>query len=168
MTTKTYEFCCGDGSKTLTAVAYPAAAGHSVALLEQRGWVGGGCITREVTVPGFKHDLHTTKVFLVKANFLGHCHELGLLSKVGLKYVETDDPYHDSLSQDGSGIRVFTDLERVREALTSINADDAAEYRIFTSHAMTFVELMSWGMLSPPPNRATFPEVLNQSSDSRS
>lgn len=168
MSTKTYDFVVvGGGSNTLTAAAYLAAGGHSVAVLERRGWVGGGCITREATIPGFKHDLHATNVFLVKANPLIRHDELGLLSKFGLQYVETDDPYHGSLFDDGSGIRVYTDLERTCEALADINADDARAYRKFAGHAMGFVDLMSWGMFSPPPNPVAFLELLHQSSEGR-
>lgn len=168
MSAQTYDFVVvGGGSNTLTAAAYLAAGGHSVAVLERRAWVGGGCITREATLPGFKHDLHATNVFLVKANPLIRCDELGLLSKFGLQYVETDDPYHGSLFEDGSGIRVFTDLERTVEALMPINADDARAYRQFAGHAMKFVDLLSWGMFSPPPNPVAFLELLNQSDDGR-
>lgn len=168
MSAQTYDFVVvGGGSNTLTAAAYLAAGGHSVAVLERRAWIGGGCITREATVPGFRHDLHATNVFLVKANPLIRCDELGLLSKFGLQYVETDDPYHGSLFDDGSGIRVYTDLERTVEALAQINADDARAYRDFAAHAMKFVDLLSWGMFSPPPNPRTFLELLNQSSEGR-
>ncbi len=168
MSARSYDFVVvGGGSNTLTAAAYLAAGGHSVVVLERRGWVGGGCITREATVPGFKHDLHATNIFLVKANPLIRCDELGLLSKFGLTYIETDDPYHGSLFDDGSGIRVFTDLERTVDALIPINADDARAYRKFAAHATKFVDLMSWGMFSPPPNPATFLELLNQSEDGR-
>jgi phytoene dehydrogenase-like protein len=168
MSTKTYDFVvAGGGSNTLTAAAYLAAAGHSVVVLERRAWAGGGCISREVTLPGFKHDLHATNAFLVKANPLIRCDELGLLSKFGLEYIKTDDPYHGSLFDDGTGIRVYTDLDRTCDALAEISPEDAKAYRKFAAHATQFVDLMSWGMFSPPPNPATFLELLNQSSEGR-
>lgn len=166
MSTMVYDFVIvGGGSNTLTAAAYLAAGGHSVAVLERRGWVGGGCITREATVPGFKHDLHATNVFLVKANPLIRCDELGLLSKFGLEYVTTDEPYHGSLFEDGSGLRVYTDLERTCAAIAELDAVDAAAYRKFAAHAAQFVDLMSWGMFAPPADPATFVELLGQSSE---
>src|SRR5262249_44541291 len=144
----------GGGSNTLTAAAYLAAAGHSVCVLERRGWLGGGCITREATVPGFRHDLHATNVFLVKANPLIRCDELGLLSRFGLEYVVTDEPYHGSLFEDGSGVRVYTDLERTCEAIATLDAADARAYRGFAARAAGFVDLMSFGMFGPPPDPA--------------
>jgi phytoene dehydrogenase-like protein len=153
----------GGGSNTLTAAAYLAAGGHSVAVLERRAWFGGGCITREATVPGFRHDLHATNVFLVKANPLIRCDELGLLSRFGLEYVETDEPYHGSLFEDGSGVRVYTDLDRTCAAIGELNAGDARAYQDFAERAAGFVDLLSWGMFSPPPNPQTFVELLKQS-----
>ncbi|MGQ0700965.1 MAG: phytoene desaturase family protein [Panacagrimonas sp.] len=164
MAGKLYDFVVvGGGSNTLTAAAYLAAGGHSVAVLERRSWVGGGCITREATVPGFKHDLHATNVFLVKANPLIRCDELGLLSKFGLEYITTDEPYHGSLFEDGTGVRVFTDLDRTCAALAELDSVDAQAYRTFAGHAAQFVDLMSWGMFAPPADPATFVELLGQS-----
>lgn len=168
MATNSYDFVVvGGGSNTLSAAAYLAAAGHSVAVVERRPWLGGGCITREATVPGFRHDLHATNAFLVKANPMIRCDELGLLSRFGLEYVVTDEPYHGSLFEDGSGVRVYTDLDRTCAAIAELNTSDADAYRGFASHAAKFVDLMSWGMFAPPLNPATFIEVLGQSDDGR-
>ncbi|HKY90764.1 MAG TPA: NAD(P)/FAD-dependent oxidoreductase [Nevskiaceae bacterium] len=168
MSGNTFDFVVvGGGSNTLSAAAYLAAGGHSVVVLERRGWVGGGCITREATVPGFRHDLHATNVFLVKANPLIRCDELGLLSRFGLEYVVTDEPYHGSLFEDGSGVRVYTDLDRTCAALAELDPRDAEAYRGFASHAAKFVDLLSWGMFAPPLDSATFVEVLQQSPDGR-
>ena len=166
MSSQVYDFVVvGGGSNTLTAAAYLAAGGHSVAVLERRAWLGGGCITREATLPGFKHDLHATNIFLVKANPLIRCDELGLLSKFGLEYIVTDEPYHGSLFEEGSSVRVFTDLDRTCAALAELDAGDAAAYRKFAEHAAQFVDLMSWGMFAPPADPATFVELLGQSSE---
>ena len=32
-----------------------AKAGKKVTVLERNAWFGGGCVTRELTVPGFRH-----------------------------------------------------------------------------------------------------------------
>ena len=161
-----YDFVVvGAGSNTLTAAAYLAAGGHSVCVLERHDYCGGGCISREVTLPGFRHDLHATNVFLVKANPLIRCDELGLLSRFGLRYVETDDPYHGSLFDDGTGIRTFTDLDRTCGEISRLNAADGDAYRHFAQRAGKCVDLLSWGMFSPPANPTTFQELLRQSTE---
>lgn len=168
MSTQRYDFVVvGAGSNTLTAAAYLAAGGHSVCVLERKDYCGGGCVTREATLPGFKHDLHATNVFLAKANPLIRCDELGLLSRFGMKYVVTDDPYHGSLFDDGTGLRTYTDLERTCAEIAKMNANDARAYRDFAQRAAKYVDLLAWGMFSPPSNPATFLEILNQSDEGR-
>ena len=49
----------GSGHNGLVAAAYLAAAGRKVLVVERQPWFGGGVITRELTVPGFKHDQHS-------------------------------------------------------------------------------------------------------------
>ena len=168
MSNRAYDFVVvGAGSNTLTAAAYLAAGGHSVAVLERQPYFGGGCITREVTLPGFRHDLHATNVFLVKANPLIRYDELGLLSRFGLKYIQTTDAYHGSLFEDGSAIRIFTDLDQTCASIAALDRADAEAYRGFAARAGLFVDLLSWGMFSPPADPAVFLELLQQSADGR-
>ena len=44
----------GSGHNGLVAAAYLAAAGKRVTVLERNPWFGGGVVTRELTVPGFR------------------------------------------------------------------------------------------------------------------
>lgn len=61
MTATHYDFVfVGAGQNQLSCAAYLAAAGNSVLLLEKDDHWGGGCATAEVTLPGFKHDIHAT------------------------------------------------------------------------------------------------------------
>lgn len=50
----------GGGVNGLTAAAYLAKAGLDVLVLERRDEAGAHCSTEEVTIPGFKHNLHAT------------------------------------------------------------------------------------------------------------
>jgi phytoene dehydrogenase-like protein len=48
----------GAGHNGLIVAAYLAKAGLDVCVVEKEDKVGGGVITRELTMPGFKHDPH--------------------------------------------------------------------------------------------------------------
>ncbi|HEY3166159.1 MAG TPA: FAD-dependent oxidoreductase, partial [Candidatus Binatia bacterium] len=47
----------GAGHNGLAAAVHLAAKGWKVAVVERAGEAGGAVKTREVTVPGFRHDL---------------------------------------------------------------------------------------------------------------
>ncbi len=164
MSGQIYDFVVvGAGSNSLTAAAYLAKAGASVLVLEKHDHIGGGCVSREVTLPGFKHDTHATNLFLVKANPLIKNDELGLLSQFGMDYVKTDAAYHGSLFDDGSVIEVYTDLDATCRSIAVLSPRDAEAYRDFANKATACVDLLSWGMFAPAANPVTFMEVLKQS-----
>jgi uncharacterized protein with NAD-binding domain and iron-sulfur cluster len=48
----------GGGHNGLTTGCYLAKAGQRVLVLEARDVVGGGCATKEVAAPGFRHNFH--------------------------------------------------------------------------------------------------------------
>lgn len=48
----------GGGVNGLACAATLAHKGLKVCVVERNAWVGGGAVTREVTLPGFKHDLY--------------------------------------------------------------------------------------------------------------
>ena len=49
----------GGGHNGLTCAGYLAKAGKRVLVLETRDVVGGGCATKEVAAPGFRHNFHS-------------------------------------------------------------------------------------------------------------
>jgi phytoene dehydrogenase-like protein len=46
----------GGGHNGLICAAMLVRQGLSVLVAERNDWVGGGVLTRELTLPGFKHD----------------------------------------------------------------------------------------------------------------
>ena len=48
----------GAGHNGLICAAYLARAGLKVAVIERNPEIGGGTTTEEVTLPGFRHNLH--------------------------------------------------------------------------------------------------------------
>ncbi|MGH6988901.1 MAG: FAD-dependent oxidoreductase, partial [Stellaceae bacterium] len=82
----------GSGHNGLVAAAYLAKAGKKVTVLERQGWIGGGVVTRDLTLPGFHHDQHSMAHIFILANPLIKNDELGLISKYGLKYTFPEMP----------------------------------------------------------------------------
>lgn len=77
----------GGGHNGLTAATYLAKAGLDVLVLEEKDEVGGGVVTEEVTLPGFRHDLHAIAHIFIQGNPMIVDDELGLRSEYGLEYV---------------------------------------------------------------------------------
>src|SRR3954466_5898819 len=90
----------GSGHNGLVAAAYMAKAGKKVLVLERNPWFGGGVGTRELTVPGFRHDQHSMAHIFIQGNPLLKNDELGLKSKFGLRYVIPETPMM-SVFEDG-------------------------------------------------------------------
>src|ERR1700722_11058328 len=80
----------GGDHNALVAGAYLAAAGLKVLVLKREAWIGGGVVMRELTLPGFRQDLHSAAHMLIQANPLICNDELGLHSRFGLKYIRSE------------------------------------------------------------------------------
>lgn len=169
MQATSYDFVIvGAGQNHLTAAAYLAAAGNSVLVLEKDDHYGGGCASAEVTVPGFKHDIHATNIFIAQANPLLKNDELGLLSKFGLAFAEKDDdPAQGCVFDDGSVIALYTDLERSCESIAKYSAKDAKAYRDFVRKTEKYIGLLEFGLFKPPVNAETFLGILRGSAEGR-
>ena len=83
----------GAGHNSLIAAAYLAKAGFRCLVLEARPAIGGGVMTEEVTVPGFKHDTCSTAHSAIQANPLLRNDELKLRD-YGLEYIDPDPIMH--------------------------------------------------------------------------
>src|SRR6266700_1880796 len=83
----------GAGHNGLVAAAYLAKAGKSVLVLERKPYPGGGVVTRELTAPGYHHDVHSSVHIMIQGNPMLTQDELGLIGKFGLKYHYSDVPH---------------------------------------------------------------------------
>jgi phytoene dehydrogenase-like protein len=157
----------GAGQNCLSAAAYLCAAGHSVTVLERHTYWGGGCITQEVTAPGFRHDLHATNVFMARANPLVRLDELGLISRFGLRYAESAQASHGTVFDDGSAIALYMNLERSCESIGRYSVKDAAAYREFVTRTLKYIPLFTFALFVPPAGGARFRALLDQSAEGR-
>ncbi|WP_194946277.1 phytoene desaturase family protein [Pseudomonas aeruginosa] len=156
----------GSGHNGLVAAAYLAAAGKKVLVLERNAWFGGGVVTRELTVPGFRHDQHSVGHIFIQANPLIRNDELGLLSKYGLKYVYPEVPLI-SVFEDGSTLSLYRDRQKNYEELAKFSRKDAEAYLKFADIADHYLPMLLGTLYSAPvPMGAQF-AMMDQSPEGR-
>lgn len=156
----------GAGHNTLVAAAYLAAAGLKVLVLERNAWIGGGVVTREMTLPGFRHDLHSTGHMLIQSNPLILHDELGLQARFGLKYIRPDISFA-TVFEDGTRILTYHDLDKTCESIALISARDAEAYRRHVESSRQVVPMIVAGLFKPPVPFGNFMSILEQSRQGR-
>jgi len=156
----------GSGHNGLTAAAYLARAGKKVLVLERQPWFGGGVITRELTVPGFRHDQHSMAHIFIQANPLILNDELGLLARYGLKYLRPEMPMI-SVFPDGRTLGLYCDRERNHQEIARYSAKDAASYLRFAELGASFLPALTASLYSPPAPIGAMYAMMDQSREGR-
>ena len=156
----------GSGHNGLVAAAYLAAAGKKVLVLERNAWFGGGVVTRELTVPGFRHDQHSMAHIFIQGNPLLKNDELKLKAKHGLSYVFPELPMM-SVFEDGSTIGLYRDRERTCAEIAKFSEHDADAYRRLAEKAASYMPMVAATLYAPPtPVGATY-ALMDQSREGR-
>ena len=128
--TRTFDVViAGAGVNGLACGAVLARAGMTVCVLERAPWVGGGAVTREVTLPGFKHDLYGSSHVWIHCNpdFTEIKREL---AAHGLEYVPSEDQItgHPD-SGGGPGIVIYRSIDKTVASIARYSENDARRYR---------------------------------------
>jgi phytoene dehydrogenase-like protein len=156
----------GSGHNGLVAAAYLAVAGKKVAVLERNAWFGGGVVTRELTVPGFRHDQHSMAHIFIQANPLLADDELKLKAKYGLRYVFPDPPV-TSLFEDGQSLSLYRDRERTYSEIAKFSRHDAEAYRRLSEQAAAWLPMIASTLYSAPMPMGASTAMLDQSREGR-
>jgi phytoene dehydrogenase-like protein len=156
----------GAGHNGLVAAAYLAKAGKKVLVLERKAWPGGGVVTRELTVPGYWHDEHSSVHIMIQGNPMLTQDELGLLSKFALKYTYSDIPYA-SVYEDQTTIVSYKDLDKTCESIAKVSRKDAEAYRKFAQRSAQMLSMFVSGLYSPPLPMGPFIAMLDSSDEGR-
>jgi phytoene dehydrogenase-like protein len=118
----------GAGHNSLITAAYLAKAGYEVLVLDARPVAGGGAVTEELSLPGFKFDSCSTGHTLIQPNPVLRDDELGLKRDYGLEYVQPD-PIAHVVFPDGESFTHWLDLDRACEEIARFSQRDADAYR---------------------------------------
>ncbi len=130
---KTYDgIIIGAGHHGLILGSYLARAGLDVLLVERRLTYGGGLSTREVTLPGFYHNLHSINHF--------HISETPWFKDLGLdERVTYITPRYEfgQAHHDGSALVLGRDLEESVANIARFSKKDAQTFREWNKKAET-------------------------------
>ena len=131
----------GSGPNGLAAAITIARAGRSVVVFEARDTIGGGARTKELTLPGFLHDVCSA------------IHPLGLaspffrslpLEKYGVEWIQPDAPLAHPLD-DGTAVV----LERSIEETSATLCLDAAAYQKLMTPLVKHWDIIENAFLGP-------------------
>jgi phytoene dehydrogenase-like protein len=137
----------GGGHNGLTAACYLAKAGKRVLVLEARDVAGGGCATKEVAAPGFRHNFHS--------NFHGIIHMGPVyrdleLQRRGADYVWPDNQF-SHVFPDGRALVLNRSVDTTAENIARFSKRDADTFReIAHAYRKVLEEGMIPAMFSPP------------------
>jgi phytoene dehydrogenase-like protein len=159
MSTRYDAIVIGAGHNGLTCACYLAKAGLKVLVLEQYRAVGGMTLTEELTLPGFRSDVHASGYQL--ANLSPVPRELEL-DKHGLELVEPDIVYAHAFP-DGRVLAVSRDLEKTVENIGGYSKKDAETWRKLVERYLAEKEKIVASLFSPPPAFSAEAAVLEQS-----
>lgn len=147
----------GAGHNSLITAAYLAMAGKRVVVVDARPVAGGGAVTEEVLLPGFRLDTCSTGHTLMMGNPVIADDELGLIGEFGLDYIDPDPVGHVRFP-DGEGFTMWLDVERTEAEFARFSANDARAYRKL---------LTDWDLVKGAFSAATFNPVGGESLDQR-
>ena len=163
--TDTYDFdvaIAGGGHNALACAAQLSKAGLKVFVAERNSCVGGATMTKEVTLPGFRHDLFGSSHVWIHANPYFKKLEPEL-AQYGLKYIYADDHITGHPNKVGPGIIVYKDINKTCDSIAEYSKKDAWRYREIFNGFVEIKEGFIKGMFSPPSPPSYLPSVMESS-----
>ncbi|HEU5438358.1 MAG TPA: NAD(P)/FAD-dependent oxidoreductase, partial [Ktedonobacterales bacterium] len=131
----------GAGPNGLAAAITLARAGCSVVVFEAADTIGGGTRTKELTLPGFHHDICSTIHPLALASPFFQSVPLG---ELGVEWVQPQIPLAHPLP-DGSAAAAYRSLEATGATL----GPDAEAWRHLFGPLVAHWEAFAQGLLAP-------------------
>lgn len=137
----------GAGHNGLTCAAYLAKAGLKVTVLEGEDRIGGGTDTKELTLPGFRHNpcgnyFHGFGMYPVARDLELHDH--------GFDYIEPE-VQQAYLFRDGRALVVHSDLDATLASVGRFSTKDAKTWEELTDRFSPALPLFVANQFTPPP-----------------
>ncbi|HEX2088629.1 MAG TPA: NAD(P)/FAD-dependent oxidoreductase [Actinomycetota bacterium] len=130
----------GGGHNGLTCACYLAKAGKRVLVLEARDVVGGGCATKEVAAPGFRHNFHSNFHGIIH---MGPVYQDLELERYGATYVWPENQFAH-VFPDGKALVCSRDLDQTVANIARFSKRDANTFR---DVALQYREVLEQGMI---------------------
>lgn len=140
----------GGGHNGLACACLLVQKGLKVCVVERNDTVGGGTLTRELTLPGFKHDLFGSSHLWLHLNpdFKKLQPEL---EKYGLKYIWSDGAIQGHpISEGGDGIVIYKDIDKTLDSIAAYSRADAQKYREICDEFIEVKAGVVKSMFAPP------------------
>lgn len=116
----------GAGHNGLATAIHLAKRGWSVGVFEAKGEAGGAVKTRELTLPGFRHDVAAMNLSMFAGSpFLREYGEA--LGRHGLSFAPAEDCFA-SVFSDKTWIGISKTLDKTLSRLNAINTNDAQSF----------------------------------------
>jgi phytoene dehydrogenase-like protein len=152
----------GGGHNALACAALLVKHGVKVLVVERNEYVGGGVVTRELTLPGFKHDMYGSSHVWIHINPSFRNELQPELEKHGLKYIWSDDHITGHPNLDGQGIIVYKDVDKTCDTIAEYSRKDATRYRAIYEEFAEIEAGVVKGMFSPPSPPSYMYQALEQ------
>jgi len=137
----------GGGHNGLTCAGYLAKAGKKVLVLEEREVVGGGCATKEVAAPGFRHNFHSNFHGIIH---LGPVYRDLELERHGARYVWPENQFAH-VFPDGRALVLNRSLEQTVKNVARFSKRDATTlHELAHTYRNLLEEAFVPAMFSPP------------------
>ncbi len=117
----------GAGHNSLACATHLALKGWKIAVFERNSAIGGAVQTRELTLPGFRHDFGAMNLSLFAGSAF-HKNYANELKSAGLAFAPAADCFA-SVFPDGRWFGVSTDMAKTVERLKAFSTKDAETWQ---------------------------------------